>query len=629
MISDFFEKYTNRFVSGWLIFLFDLSLIFGLYFIAFLIRFNFDVEASKVNFYLLQLPYIIIVFSVGFFIFKPYQGVIRHTTVSDIVRIFLSLTFSAAFFIVITYITQKINPSYWSNIPFSIILIHFLLGAFVLVNTRFVIKALYYQLVSPSKRTNVLIYGVGGLGVITKNSLEHSTGNNYKIIGFIDDHPSKQGKKVDGVKVFSPGDALNEDFIYKEQIQEVVLAIHDISAKRKRDIVNTCLNLDLKVRFVSSVENWLEDSASPAKIKDVRIEDLLGRDCIQLDTVNIEKGIKDNTILVTGAAGSIGSEIVRQVLKYSPSFLVLLDQAETPLNDVLLENSESFSEGRIKAIVCDITNKQRLETVFKQYRPDLIFHAAAYKHVPIMEDNPYEAVSVNVGGTKNVADLSVKFGVKKVIMISTDKAVNPTNIMGTTKRVAEKYCRSVGKFSKETDFVITRFGNVLGSNGSVIPLFRKQIEKGGPLTVTHKDITRYFMTIPEACQLVLEAAFMGKEGEIFVFDMGESVKIYDLARKMIKLSGLRLGKDIDIKITGLRSGEKLYEELLANKENTIPTHHPKIMIGKVAKYNYSELLEQVERLISGLSKMNSKEIYKKLIEVVPEFTSTNPVYEEK
>ena len=493
----------------------------------------------------------------------------------------------------------------------------------MLVNTRLVAKTIYYQLILPSKNAHVLIYGVGALGVITKNLLSQGTTTTYRIVGFIDDHPKKQGKKVDGVRVYAPDDVLTPEFIEKENIKEMVIAIQNISAQKKRDIANRCLNLDVKVRFASSVENWLGDSGVSARIKDVRIEDLLGRDCIELSKENIQRGLQDEIIMITGAAGSIGSEIVRQVVSYKPKKVIMVDQAETAMNDTMLEITGYIRNGMIEGKICDVNNRKRMDAIFAHYRPTLVFHAAAYKHVPLMEENPYEAVHVNIGGTKNIADLSVKYGVKKMVMISTDKAVNPANIMGATKRLAEKYCRSVGKTERRTDFIITRFGNVLGSNGSVIPLFRKQIEAGGPVTVTHKEITRYFMTIPEACQLVLEAAFMGKEGEIYLFDMGESVKIYDLAKKMIQLSGLTLGKDIDIKITGLRKGEKLYEELLASKEGTQETHHPKILIGKVSDYDHTELIKEVNGFLQEIETLKDTRIYDRLVSLVPEYISSN------
>ncbi len=623
MIFRLFNKYTQNFVSAWLILLFDLFLVVFLYLFAILIRFNFSIDASLSYFSIYQIPYVVLVSFIGFFVFKPYEGVIRHTALNDMLRIFLSLFLGFFVFALVTYVTQQTNRDYWTNIPFSVILIHFLLGAFVLVNTRLVVKTIYYQLMLPSRNTHVLIYGVGALGVITKNLLSQGTTTTYRIIGFIDDHPKKQGKKVDGVRVYAPDDVLTPEFIEKENIKEMVIAIQNISAQKKRDIANRCLNLNVKVRFASSVENWLGDSGASARIKDVRIEDLLGRDCIELSKENIQRGLQDEIIMITGAAGSIGSEIVRQVVSYKPKKVIMVDQAETAMNDTMLEISGYIRNGMIEGKICDVNNRKRMDTIFAHYRPTLIFHAAAYKHVPLMEENPYEAAHVNIGGTKNIADLSVKYGVKKMVMISTDKAVNPANIMGATKRLAEKYCRSVGKTEGRTDFIITRFGNVLGSNGSVIPLFRKQIEAGGPVTVTHKEITRYFMTIPEACQLVLEAAFMGKEGEIYLFDMGESVKIYDLAKKMIQLSGLTLGKDIDIKFTGLRKGEKLYEELLASKEGTQETHHPKILIGKVSDYDHTELIKEVNGFLQEIETLKDTRIYDRLVSLVPEYISSN------
>ncbi len=562
--------------------------------------------------------------------FRSFSGVIRHTTFKDSLKILSALCFSSGLACIISYFIRQINPLYFLNIPFSVILIHFLLCSFVLVNTRFLIKLLYYQLTYSSKDDlKVLIYGAGNLGIITRNTLTQSSLINYSVVGFVDDNLSKQGKSIDGVKVYSTENALNKKFLENEEVSELVMSVHNIPAIRKRDIVDMALALGLNVKDVPPIEKWLHGELQLSNIHNISIEELLGRECIVLDKENIEKGITGKRVLITGAAGSIGSEIVRQVLYYHPEKLILLDQAETPMNDLALEIAAMGKKDIVELILGDVSDIYRLETVFRKHEPKIVFHAAAYKHVPVMEMNPYESIHVNVKGTRNVADLSVKYKIERFVMISTDKAVNPTNVMGASKRIAEMYTAALNKTSAGiTKFIITRFGNVLGSNGSVIPLFRKQIEAGGPITLTHPEITRFFMTIPEACQLVLEAAFMGREGEIFVFDMGESVKIIDLAKKMIKLAGLTLDKDIEIKITGLRPGEKLYEELLANRENTLATHHPKIMIGKVTDSEPNEVIKQINELIIKYQTVDEIQLVALMKVLVPEFLSKNSIYSE-
>jgi FlaA1/EpsC-like NDP-sugar epimerase len=398
-----------------------------------------------------------------------------------------------------------------------------------------------------------------------------------------------------------------------------------MSPINKRKIIDKCLELNIHISSVPPIDRWMNGEFTANQIQRVKIEDLLGRKEIKLNEENINLQIKDKVILITGGAGSIGSEMARQILKYSPKQLVLLDQAESPIYELDMELRSKFKECNWEIVIADVSNYTRMKNVFEAFEPQVVFHAAAYKHVPLMERNPAEAIKVNIQGTKILADLASENGVAEFVMVSTDKAVNPTNVMGASKRIAEIYIQSLNKESK-TKFITTRFGNVLGSNGSVIPLFKKQIEQGGPLTVTHEEVTRFFMTIPEACQLVLEAGSMGKGGEIFVFDMGESVKIIDLAKKMIQLSGLEINTDIEIKITGLRPGEKLYEELLNNEENTSPTHHDKILIGKVREYNLTEVQENVEKLINAYSSQNNDALVKQMKEIVPEFKSNNSVF---
>ena len=416
---------------------------------------------------------------------------------------------------------------------------------------------------------------------------------------------------------------LNTDFVKSKHIKQLIIAIPSIRTAHKQAISNKALDLGLTVRAVPHVSTWLNGTFTANQIQDIKIEDLLERESIKLDNVNIVREVVDKVVLVTGAAGSIGSEICRQLMRYQPKKVIMLDQAESPMYDLQFELKNTFKDQlfRMEFVIANVKDRPRMEEVFDTYHPNLVYHAAAYKHVPFMEENPYEAVFVNVFGTRNLADLAIEYGTQKFVMISTDKAVNPTNVMGATKRMAEIYIQS--RSNSTTHFVTTRFGNVLGSNGSVIPLFKKQLSAGGPLTVTHKDIIRYFMTIPEACNLVLEAGAMGEGGDICVFDMGKPVKIYDMARKMIQLSGLQ---GVQIMEIGLRPGEKLYEELLATKENTIPTYHPKIMRAEVRRYSLEAIDREYAELWDILKSMDDMQIVAKMKKIVPEFLSNNSIY---
>lgn len=489
-----------------------------------------------------------------------------------------------------------------------------------------VVKVAYLEFLNPpGEDANVVIFGAGEAGIITKNALDRDPNFKYRVISFIDDNPQKIGKKLEGVSIQS-SDKL-EFLLQQKMVKFLVISTQNLKAERKQRIIEQCLEYDTKVLNVPPVSTWINGELSFKQIKTVNIEDLLGREVISLDKENISKQIVGKNILVTGASGSIGSEIVRQLSKYAVRHIMLLDQAESPLFHLELECMERCNSRDYTIVLADICDEARMKGIFKDYQPEIVFHAAAYKHVPMMENNVSEAVNTNVLGSKMLADLALKNGVEKFIMISTDKAVNPTSIMGASKRIAEMYVQALNEKGK-TKYITTRFGNVLGSNGSVIPIFREQIARGGPVMVTHPEITRYFMTIPEACQLVLEAGAMGKGGEIYIFDMGESIKIVDLAKKMIKLSGLELGKDIQIKFTGLRPGEKLYEELLNDKENTLPTHHPQIMIAKVQNYDLSEISEKITTLLSIIDNQNDVEIVTKMKDIVPEFLSKNSIYEK-
>ncbi|MDF2436842.1 MAG: polysaccharide biosynthesis protein [Bacteroidota bacterium] len=609
----------------WVILFIDMCICFFSLLLAYLVRFNFSIPAVEVEAFPLVFSIVLGVRLTGFLIFKTFQGIVKYTSSKDSQRIFTMLTMGTFVFVIVNVISYKfINGKF--PVPFSIIIIEYMATVFLMISLRVMFKALYSEISNPNKeKRSVIIFGAGASGIITKRTLDRDAGTKYKVLGFIDDDPKKQGKKLEGVTIFNL-DKL-EHLLSNNDVSALIISVQDIPSQRKQSIVDICLNHDTKILNVPPVTDWINGELSFRQIKKVRIEELLERDAIQLDKENISKQFHGKTILITGAAGSIGSEIVRQVIKFHPKKIVLLDQAESPLYDLELELHDKYKAQEYDVVMGDIRNKERMENVFKTFLPEIVFHAAAYKHVPMMENNPSESVFTNVFGSKNLADLSVQYKVEKFVMVSTDKAVNPTNVMGASKRIAEIYTQSLGKTSG-TKFITTRFGNVLGSNGSVIPRFRQQIEAGGPITITHPDITRFFMTIPEACQLVLEAGAMGNGGEIFIFDMGKSVKIIDLAKKMVKLSGLVLDKDISIVYTGLRPGEKLYEELLANEENTIPTHHKQIMIAKVKEYDLATVSAEINELISLFHNQDNKAIVKKMKVLVPEFKSKNSVFEE-
>ena len=593
--------------------------------IAYQIRFNFNVPSTETITYPTVFPFVLFIRILSFLINKTYKGIIRHTSTRDTVRILLTLLAGSIIMAISNPISYQITEKYL--VPFSIIIIDFLLSVFLMVTGRLIVKVIYMELKNPSrKKTGVLIYGAGEAGLTTKRMLDRDKATKYKVVAFIDDDPKKTGKKLESISIHAA--TAIEKLIKKKNIKHLIIAIQNISPERKQFIVEIGILHKIYVLNVPPVQSWINGELSFKQIRKVNIEDLLGRDQILLQLEKIKEEIYQKTILVTGAAGSIGSEMVRQILPFEPKLLLLLDIAESPLYDLELEIKDNHATNfqNIEPIIGDIRNKERMRNVFSTFQPDIIFHAAAYKHVPMMELNPSESILNNVLGTKIIADLSKEFNASKFVMISTDKAVNPTNIMGATKRIAEMYTQSMNGLGK-TKFITTRFGNVLGSNGSVIPRFKKQIDSGKPLTITHPDITRYFMTISEACQLVLEAGSMGKGGEIFIFDMGSPVKIADLAKKMIQLSGLELGKDIQINYTGLRPGEKLFEELLANEENTLPTHHKKIMIAKVKSYQFDFVSGEIDGLIDLFDSQNNEAIVIKMKKIVPEFLSKNSEYE--
>jgi len=625
MLKRILQNTTDKYASRWLVLVIDLVLVVQTFVLAYLIRFNFSLDFNVKDFFIQQ-PIVILVALVSFLIVGSYKGVVRHTGVKDAMNVMFAVSLVAFLLILMVILNNTINLYSGFTIPFSIITIHYLLNLVVLIASRFVFKIAYRKLMSEIRpQTNILIYGAGDSGFITHSAIVKDTKNSINVIGFIDDNPTKQGKKIDGLMIY-PSKVLTREFVLRNRIKEVIVSIQNVQPNRLMQITDDLIAYNVKVKIVPAIDKWIDGQLNIGQIKPVKIEDLLDRDTIEIDNPVIKRNLKNKTVLVTGAAGSIGSEIARQISRCNVKQLILVDQAESPLYDLQQEFVQT-KYSNFSSEVADVRDYSRMHQIFDKYNPQYVFHAAAYKHVPLMEANPYEAIRVNISGTKLLADLSILYKVEKFVMISTDKAVNPTNVMGTTKRIAEMYISSLAK-NGTTKFITTRFGNVLGSNGSVIPLFKKQIEVGGPLTVTHKDITRYFMTIPEACQLVLEAGIMGNGGEIYVFDMGASIKIYDVAIKMIQLSGLKFPEDIDIEISGLRPGEKLYEELLANNENTQPTYHEKIMIAKVPTINTSEVKLKIEEICEVNLESDNFKVVSLLKELVPEYLSKNSIYEK-
>jgi len=617
--------FTRQNTPRWLIFLIDIFIVSCSVMLAYLLRFNFSIPGSELKPLPMIFGSIVIIRAGSFIIARSYAGIIRYTSTSDALNVVITVFSGSAVFAMINLVTYFfINKFFF--FPFSIIIIDFLITCMAMITFRMVVKIAFLELQRPERtHVNVIIYGAGEAGITAKRVLDRDASTKYKLIAFLDDDPGKVGKKLEGIDIVSP-DKLN-DLLETHIVGQVILAIQQFDTQRKQELVDLCLEHEVKVLTVPPMMEWINGELSFNQIKKIKIEDLLEREEIRLDDRQIRAELTGRTIIITGAAGSIGSELARQIMKFHPLNLLLIDQAETSMHQLELEFTENYRDRHPRLLLADIRNASRMENIFRESKPDIIYHAAAYKHVPVMESNPSEAILTNVNGTCILADLAIKYRTKKFIMISTDKAVNPTSVMGASKRIAEIYTQSLNR-NGEPRFITTRFGNVLGSNGSVIPLFRSQIEKGGPVTVTHPEITRYFMTIPEACALVLEAGTMGKGGEIFIFDMGKSVRIVDLAKRMISLSGLTLGKDIQIRFTGLRPGEKLYEELLNSKENTISTHHPRILIAKVREYDAGEVALQIDELIRLAGSGHEKDVVQKMKDIVPEFKSQNSIFEE-
>ena len=570
-----------------------------------------------------------IVYLIAFLISRTYDGMLRYSGFNDIRKIFYACTGALSFLIVSKLIVNQISPTLATNIypRYVTIIYHFLITIVAMIIMRFTIRRLYNEVYkNTADKMNTLIYGAGDGGTMLMRAISQDTNSKFKVKAFVDDDPIRAKSQINTIKVYPPEKAMTPEFIERYDIDVMILAIPSLNEERQKEIIEQGMALNLIVKSIPAFDKWVDGKIAPAQIQDIKIEDLLGRKPIILGKGNVIREINNKVVLVTGAAGSIGSEICRQVMHYNPAKLIMLDQAESPMYDFQFEmnNTDDFKEmhNKMAFVITNVKDPIRMREVFEQYHPQVVYHAAAYKHVPFMEENAYEAVFVNVFGTKNVADLAMEFGVEKFVMISTDKAVNPTNVMGATKRIAEIYTQSR---KSKTKFITTRFGNVLGSNGSVVPLFRKQIAQGGPITVTDRRITRFFMTIPEACSLVLEASSIGEGGDIFVFDMGEKVKIWDLAEKMRKLAHR---PEIEIIETGLRPGEKLYEEVLANEENTIKTDNEKIMHAIVRKYEASDVDAMFAKLHDALETCDSMKIVAQMKVIVPEFKSNNSIFSQ-
>lgn len=617
----------------WFVFSIDVFFVFLSFIISYMLVLKHRGPIS-VPLMLLQSFVVSSIYLLVFLWLKPYQSIVRRTGLRDLKLIGNSIAIAFFLSIVSSYIFEFIVSNelemkyYFSQTQ---LLFHALMTGITMASLRLFYKTLYHSFFWTNRQNAVpvILFGAGNMGHNTYNLLQLGSRNRYKVVAILDDNPTRIGRYIQGMRIRSL-DELNMTLLERVGgAQELVIAIDNSSPERLKSITAKAELLPIKIKIIPNSAALLEGTVATQQIRSLKVSDLLGRKPIELDNPIIKQALADKVVLVTGGAGSIGSELVRQIGMVSCK-LIVLDQAESALYDIQQELRDSSCFNDFKFIVGDVRDKDFMEVVFQKYRPQMVFHAAAYKHVPLMEANPYEAVWTNVFGSYNIALLADKYQVEKFVMVSTDKAVNPTNVMGATKRVAEIAVSAVNQISN-TAFIVTRFGNVLGSNGSVIPLFEKQIDKGGPITITHPDITRFFMTIPEACQLVQEAGIMGNGGEIYVFDMGESVKIMDLAKQMIRLKGLNYPEDIDIKIVGLRPGEKIYEELLANNENTEHTHHEKIMIAKVNMHDVQEKQKKIEelcQLVKRANPENDKMAIVALIKaIVPEFRSQNSIFE--
>ena len=632
--GSFMLKIKNlSYLPRWIIVMIDLAVLIVAFILTYII---FDgigssyVHRPNIEFFIFSLLGVNVFF---FWLFRTYSGIIRHSSFTDAVKLVFSQSSVLGFFIFSNLMYELYTgEKFFKN---TALFINVLLSFCGLFLYRVIVKQtfeLYFLEKTELNLTKTLIYGTDANAISIANALKFEEPLRFKIIGFVDKNNQNASKRMLDLPIL----------IQKKKIstlmrivgaEGIIIADKSLSSEDQLAIIDQCLEFNYKVFTVPKITDWENQKEISKKVKNIQIEDLLERKPIVLDNQSISQQLEGKTVLITGAAGSIGSEIVRQVLEFSPKEIIILDQAETPLHHLSLELEKNGFDSKLHCVIADIRDKEVMKRVFKLYKPQVVYHAAAYKHVPLMEENPSQAILNNIEGTKNIADLASHYKVKNFVMISTDKAVNPSNVMGASKRIAEKYVQSLhlkslkDNGSNGTKFITTRFGNVLGSNGSVVPLFSSQIAKGGPVTITHKDIIRYFMTIPEACQLVLEAGSMGNGGEIYIFDMGKPVKIIDLARKMIKLAGFIPEQDIEIKIVGLRPGEKLYEELLNDNSKTLPTHHEKIMIAQEIQDEFEDLHADINELIGIANFFDNDDIVAKMKKIVPEFISMNSTYE--
>mgnify|MGYP000805353102 CR=1 FL=1 len=626
------HKIFHRYLSAkvlpiWTILLIDVLIIVVSSLLAYALRYDFQsifLESSTID---KTIVWTVIVNLVFFRVFRTYSNVLRFSSFIDIMRIFVSLTVSYSLLMI-----SSVLLSSYMNVrlaPVSVFFMAYIISFAMMSCSRIVVK-MFYELLNfdGSHSANVFIYGAKEAGVNIAKALRVNLRNHYRLRGFIADEPELINKVMMGVKVF-PNDETLIDVLSDRDVHAIIISPAKMEELKRSDMTDRLLAHNIKLMTAPPLSEWSGQTLNRTQLKEIQIEDLLQRNPIEIDIHKVASHLEGKRVMITGAAGSIGSEIMRQVASFNPYKLILIDQAETPLHDIRLELQDCWRDIDAETIIADISNPTRMEDIFREYRPQYIFHAAAYKHVPMMEDNVSESIQINVYGTRTIADLAVKYGAEKFVMISTDKAVNPTNVMGCSKRICEIYVQSLARKLQQnggyvTQFITTRFGNVLGSNGSVIPRFRDQIQRGGPVTVTHPEIIRYFMTIPEACRLVLEAGSMGNGGEIYIFDMGKPVKIVDLAKRMISLSGRT---DVKIEFTGLRHGEKLYEELLNVKELTKPTYHDKIMIATVREYDYDEVKERIQKLIDVSYTYDQMKIVSAMKDIVPEFISKNSCFE--
>lgn len=623
-----------KILPRWIIATLDSFILYQCALFGYLVRFNFDLSAVEANHAFSGS----LAFMIGGLLVmqntRSYEGIVRHTGFRDGSNIFKTILINFILFLFLNFFQGNfLNDRFL--LPTSVLIIASLSALFMLIFYRLLVKELFQYVKNGIIVKDVrygVIYGAGEAGIIAQDAIKSDSNSVFNMVAFLDDDPKKEGKNIDGIRVYSGIKSL-EKLVNEFKVTELIIAVREISVHRKKEIIDECLRLKVSVSIVPPVEQWINGGLTAGAIREVKIEDLLSREQIILDNPRIQEDLQGRIVLVSGAAGSIGSELCRQISYYKPKLLVLLDMAESALYDLEQEFKENYASCPIKIVLGDVRNKKKIKEIFRKYKPEVVFHAAAYKHVPMMENYPEEAIHSNILGTKILADVSILSQVDKFVLVSTDKAVNPTNVMGATKRAAEMYVQALNEYLEtnhkkyHTKFITTRFGNVLGSNGSVIPLFKKQIIKGGPISVTHPEITRYFMTIPEACQLVLEAGVMGEGGEIYIFDMGEPIKILDLAHKMIQLSGKKVDEDIKIVFSGLREGEKLFEELLNDFETVKITHHPKIKIAQVLPSAYHKIDGQIDLFQNLIAKNSENELVSHLKTIVPEFISNSSRFE--